>query len=247
VRTIESSFVTSELAKPSYANGTVGRVGFAIRGTFTGRRTAQGTLRLVGRFYRGERQWNACDSMDVPWAVGPGASARLPEIPIGRQIGSYYPAVPSLAVGVSPERQRFIGLVDGVCVQTYGAMVQAAQAANRRYGYFDNRRFLNFRYYVTLHAWQLQNLLSLGEPPQARALYDAWRANFRRRVAVEGRVLALYRNNDPKAGYRLDRSVGTLKTQGNELGQRFGLVRCTSNGDRTPVPILSDGQPLALP
>ena len=31
------------------------------------------------------------------------------------------------------------------------------------------------------------------------------------------------------------------------LGQRFGLVRCTSNGDRTPVPILDDGQPAPLP
>jgi hypothetical protein len=27
----------------------------------------------------------------------------------------------------------------------------------------------------------------------------------------------------------------------------FGLVRCTSNGDRTPVPILIDGMPLPLP
>jgi hypothetical protein len=42
-------------------------------------------------------------------------------------------------------------------------------------------------------------------------------------------------------------SLNKLKAQGNLLGQRFGLVRCTSNGDRTPVPILDDGQPTPLP
>ncbi|HEX4673219.1 MAG TPA: hypothetical protein VH279_13175 [Solirubrobacteraceae bacterium] len=50
-------------ARPS-PEGIVGRIGFAIRGTLTGQDSAQGTIRLVARFYRSEREWNACDTLD---------------------------------------------------------------------------------------------------------------------------------------------------------------------------------------
>jgi hypothetical protein len=49
------------------------------------------------------------------------------------------------------------------------------------------------------------------------------------------------------AAERTDAWVNPLKARGNLLGQDFGLVRCTSNRDRTPIPILNDGQPLPLP
>jgi hypothetical protein len=71
------SFVTREDATPTFSGGIVGRIGFAIRGTLTGRDSAQGTIRLAARFYRGEREWNACDSLDVRWAVGARAALRL--------------------------------------------------------------------------------------------------------------------------------------------------------------------------
>ena len=76
------SFFTEQHVSTSYRRGIVGRIGFAIRGTLTGRDSAQGTIRLVARFYRGERQWNACDSLDVRWAVGPRASMRLRTVPV---------------------------------------------------------------------------------------------------------------------------------------------------------------------
>ena len=48
----------------TYPDGVVGELGFAIRGTLTAG-AAQGTIRLVARFYHGAQQWNACDSLDV--------------------------------------------------------------------------------------------------------------------------------------------------------------------------------------
>jgi hypothetical protein len=181
----------------------VGRVAFTIRGTLIGKNAAEGTIRLVGRYYRGERQWSACDSLDVAWAVGPRARARLRTVRLGKQVSEYYPAVPSLAVNAAE--------------------------------------------YVELHTWQLRSLVALGQPPQARKLYDAWLANFRQRVGVERRALILYVHHQRAASRRVLAAYGPLKTRGNLLGQEFGLVRCTSNGDRTPVPVLDDGQPTPLP
>jgi hypothetical protein len=86
-----------------------------------------------------------------------------------------------------------------------------------------------------------------GQPPQARALYDAWLANFRRGVLTERQALVLYVHHRRGASERALASYVPLKARGNLLGQKFGLVRCTSNGDRTPIPVLSDGQPAPLP
>jgi hypothetical protein len=249
--TTGSSFVTDERADPSYPNGVVGRIGFAIHGTLSGRMntTAQGTIRLVARFYRGEQEWNACDSLDVAWAVGPRARAGLGAVALGRQIGEYYPAVPNLAVDASPARRRFIARVDETCVATYRLMIQAEDAAAVEYqrDHIRDRSLLSVAYYVNLHAWQLRELLRLGPPPEARALYDAWLGNFRRRVLSEDQALTLREHRRLLASKRVQASIGPLKARGNLLGEKFGLVRCTSNGDRTPIPILSDGQPRPLP
>jgi hypothetical protein len=45
-------------------------------------------------------------------------------------------------------------------------------------------------------------LVSLGQPPQARGLYDAWLANFRHRVSVERHAVILYAHNHPAAARR---------------------------------------------
>lgn len=100
--------------------------------------------------------------------------------------------------------------------------------------------------YAELRAWQLRSIERLGQPPQARAVYDAWLANFRRRVGVEHGAVVLEAQGRVAAAKRAAASVIALKAQGDVLGQEFGLVRCTSNVG-TPVPILSDGQPLPLP
>jgi hypothetical protein len=247
VTTAGGSFLAVERGSPSYPGGIVGRIAFGLRGRITGRGSAQGTIRLVARFYRREQEWNACDSLDVAWAVGPRASARVRTIPLGRQVGSYYPAVPSLAVDVSPARQRFIDAVDAVCVDTYRLGEQAQQAANRLYRGYRDHQVRDDAYGLVLHDWQLRAVLALGAPPQARGLYEAWVANFRARLSVERTALALERSGQSDAARRELRLLVGLRDQGNLAGQQFGLVRCTSNGERTPIPILNDGQPPLLP
>lgn len=147
---------------------------------------------------------------------------------------------------VTPTRERFIGTVDAVCVRTYNRGQWAQRVAHFRHQYFDDRAFLDFAYYSAWHAWQLRTIAALGEPPQARPLYDAWFANFRQRVLIEQGVVSLYERTHRKPPRRAAHNLAELKTRGNLLGQRFGLVRCTSNGDRTPVPVLNDGQPAPL-
>ncbi|MBV9605532.1 MAG: hypothetical protein JO027_10510 [Solirubrobacterales bacterium] len=241
------TFTTVERGSPSYPDGVVGRVAFTIRGTFTASGAAQGTIRLVGRYYHGEREWNACDSLDVAWAVGPQARARLRTVALGTQISEYYPAVPSLAIDPSPARQRFIAEVDETCVDTGDRMWQIQNQVAARYRYSGDATLIDSAVYFELHAWQLRSIMKLGPAPQARALYDAWLANFRQRVLVERKVLILYAHHHGAASRRALASYRPLKTEGNLLGQEFGLTRCTSNGERTLVPELSDGQPLPLP
>jgi hypothetical protein len=236
-RLIGSSFTTEQWVASSYPGGIVGRIGFAIRGTLLPRGAAQGTIRLVARFYRGERQWNACDSLDVAWAVGPRAQARMRTVAVGGEIGDYYPAVPSLATDLSPARRQFIAAADETCVSTYESMTRAEDAAEP----------LTDEYTVQLHQWQYGQLTKLGQPPQARALYDAWLANFRRRLLLETEELSLDGPRQRAEWHRVDESLYRLKAEANLVGQEFGLVHCTSNGDRTPVPILSGGMPLPLP
>jgi hypothetical protein len=247
VTTAGRSFSTLERANPGFSGRIVGRVAFTLRGTRMDRLSAQGTIRLVARFYRREEEWNACDSLDVPWAVGRNASVRVRKVALGHKVGEYYPAVPSLAVGVSPARQRFIDAVDDACVDTYSWIVRAQQAAEFANWYFADRKVRDDAFSLDLHVWQLRELLRLGEPPQARPLYDEWVANFRARVAVERNALAFERRNQFAAANRELELLVKLRDQGNLAGQKFGLVRCTSNGERTPVPILNDGQPEALP
>jgi hypothetical protein len=94
VTTTGKTFSTLARANPTYPDGIIGRTAFALRGTITGHSSAEGTIRLVGRFYHREQESNACDSLDVAWAVGQKASTRLKRVSLGRQVGSYYPAVP---------------------------------------------------------------------------------------------------------------------------------------------------------
>jgi hypothetical protein len=241
------TFTTVERGSPTFPDGVVGRIAFTIRGTLIAKDAAQGTVRLVARYYRGEREWNACDSLDVAWAVGPRARARLRTVALGQKISEYYPSVPSLAVGVSTARRRFIAWVDGTCVDTGDRMWQIQGEVAARYRDNPDATLINSATYLELHALQLRSLVALGRPPQARKLYDAWLDNFRQRVGVERRALILYVHHHRAAARRVLAAYDPLKTRGNLLGQEFGLVRCTSNGDRTPVPVLSDGHPVPLP
>jgi hypothetical protein len=69
--TAAGSFSALEASQTSNADGTAGQISFRVRGRLTDARAAHGTVRLIARFRRGALKTAACDSLDVPWGVGP--------------------------------------------------------------------------------------------------------------------------------------------------------------------------------
>lgn len=69
-------------------------------------------------------------------------------------------------------------------------------------------------------------LRRLGGPPTDRADYRSWLEELQRDLDYDVQADGWY--------------------DANYFAQRFGLTRCSSYGDRTPVPILSDGHPRPL-
>jgi hypothetical protein len=200
------SFTTRRYVEYRWAGRGIAHLAMTLRGTFTGRHSAQGTVRLVARFYDGETESFACDSRDVAWAVGDNSTQSLPHVALGRTVGHYYPSVPSLAGRVTARQQRFIDQADAICSK---AIPSAPQIDDR----------LVFQ--------RLSKAVQrLGAPRDDRANYGSWLDHIRH-----------------DAGLGVEYGWAT----NNQLAQLFGLRRCSSYGDRTPVPILSDGQPRPLP
>jgi hypothetical protein len=201
------NFVTRGYWEWRYASAGIAHLALTLRGTFTGQGSAQGTVRLVTRFYNGPTQSYACDSRDVAWAVGHDAPERLRHVTLGRVVGYYYPSVPSLARPLDAKRQRFIERADAICARLI------AQAP----GPDDRRVFRRLS----------KALRGLGEPPDGRHDYARWLAEVRQGAAYNG-------------------PDGYVWKDANWYAQLFGLRRCSSYGNGTPVPILSDGQPRPL-
>jgi hypothetical protein len=199
------SFTTRRYVEYRWAGRGIAHLAMTLRGTFTGRHSAQGTVRLVARFYDGETESFACDSRDVAWAVGRNSAESLTRVPLGRTIGYYYPSVPSLAGRVNASKQRFIDRADAICSKV-----------------IPNTPRDDYRLALRRLSKALQRL---GEPRDDRAGYRSWLEHIRRDAG-------------PNAEYGW--------ATNNQLAQLFGLRRCGSYGDRTPVPILSDGQPRSL-
>lgn len=239
-------FSTSQVWQGRYPGGVLGRIAFMMHGRLTGQGSALGTVRLVARFYRGEEEQAACDSLDVAWAVGPFARERLQAVTLGHQVGAYYPSVPSLARKISPKRRRFIDRADATCVRMYSKIMAGQRTVAVRYRDSPGERTAVYAAYVRGHARELRAIVALGRPPDGQKLYEAWLANFRSRVTGEAQALRLYEQSEFGAAQRKLRPLDASKTTGNLLGQRFGLILCTSNGDRTPVPILSDDPAMPL-
>jgi hypothetical protein len=183
---------------------------------------AGGTVRLVVRFYSRGVQTGACESLDVPWAVGPSAAARLASVRLGRPYGTYDAQVPSLAGKLSDERSQFVARVDSTCARTLDG--------------------------VDSNTTQLAALRGLPVPSDGSDLYELWLSNQEQRLALERRAAAQFHAGNLAGAQATLADVGALQGQGNVLGQQYGLQRCTAIGeDRTPVPLLSDGQPPPLP
>jgi hypothetical protein len=176
---------------------------------------AEGTVRLVARFYRGGTEVQACESGLQRWAAGIAANRRLAAAPPVRPLGGrYYPEVPSLAGKVSAERKHFIELTDRTCLSSHLAVLAAR----------------TYPEYVEAHSAQLRALEALGAPPDGIRLHRRWLGSFRTRVRLERRSVALAaagRHEEARATWE---RLGPLKSEGNRYGQRFGLQVCTSNG-----------------
>jgi hypothetical protein len=112
---IGRGFVTRAYEEWSYTGSGIAHVAVTLRGTFTGRGSAQGTVRLVTRFYNGPTESYACDSRDVAWAVGRNAPEQLRRVTLGRVVGYYYPLLPSLPGVAYAKRKRIIDRADAIC------------------------------------------------------------------------------------------------------------------------------------
>jgi hypothetical protein len=216
--------------------GRIARIGALMTAQVT-KDFAGGELRLVGRFYRGGREVQACDSGPVRWAAGIDAESRLANaLPARPPTGWYYPKVPSLATTVSPARSRFIRATDRTCARTFPAAKAAAEAIVAAAG-DPERELTAYAAYVEAHAAQLRALERLGVPPDGADLHRRWIANMRTRVRLERAGLRYAVARDRERVQATNGRIGELMLLGNEIGQRFGLQVCTSNGpDRTPVP-----------
>ena len=142
------------------------------------------------------------------------------------------PPAPSLAGKISSARQHFIERVDSTCARTYNA----GHARQARYADKVARRpdanVLVTAFYVDWHTDEYRALKALGDPPEAKAAYTAWLANFGERVRLETGYVPLLRAGRTADVQALEQRVLTLKAEGNRLGQRFGLRICSSNGSR---------------
>ena len=216
--------------------GRIERIGALMNGRVEGDR-AGGELRLVSRYYKDGREVQACDSGPVRWAVGVDAKRRLANaLPPRRPTDWYYPQVPSLAGSISQARRRFIRRTDNACAGTFGAARAYYEATVRAAGN-PASELAAYSAYVDAHAAQLRTLGALGAPPDGVRLHARWLDNMRARIRLEREVLRLAAAGDAARVRAAHSRIARLKLLGNELGQRFGLRICTSNGpDRTPAP-----------
>jgi hypothetical protein len=217
-------------------DGRISSIGAVMSG-HVGDGRAGGELRLVARVHRGGREVQACDTGPLRWAAGAEARRRLAEaLPPPRYTDWYYPKVPSLAGQVSAERSAFIEATDATCERTFRAMREAGEGIVAVLG-DPARELAAYDRYVDAHEAQLRSLERLGEPPDGARLHSRWIENLRTRIRLErAQVRAGAAGEFDRARATFAR-IGRLMVRGNELGQRFGLRVCTSNGpDRTPVP-----------
>jgi hypothetical protein len=228
--------VVQEVIERAEGDGRISRIG-AVMTAQVGDERAGGEIRLVSRIHRGGQEVQACDSGPVRWAAGVQAEERLAEArPSRRPTDWYYPKVPSLAGEVSPERAVFIRDTDATCARTFVAARVAYEAVVAAAG-DPARELAAYAAYVDAHAAQLRALEALGRPPDGAALHARWIGNMRERIRLERAVLRLAQAGEHERVAGIHRRIGELKMVGNEVGQRFGLQVCTSNGpDRTPVP-----------
>jgi hypothetical protein len=152
--------------------------------------------------------------------------------------GGYYPPVPSLAEGMTPEWRAFADQVDRICAYNVNrAMAGQAQIEDAMQGRDSNEIEAAIHYnWAAGQRATFEMVADLGPPPAKPRLLERWRQNvgFRGELFTRGGDAWLHRSGAGSDAIH-DR-IHRLKATANELGQRFGLRICTSNGPgRQPV------------
>ena len=172
--------------------------------------------------------------------AAPGAGVRISDeefssndYPTDDTSPGAYPAAPSLAKQMTPEWHKYAAMVDRVCALSWNYM-RAVQARAGRQAFAA--RWTQTRAAAAM--WQfdsdedariLQATTVLGKPPAQQFLFASWRANVARRSALFQRASKAAAAGNFDLVQRICRKITRLKTQADELGQRFGLRICTSN------------------
>lgn len=172
--------------------------------------------------------------------AGPGTGVRISsdeleakdyppaETPLG-----VYPAAPSLAKNMTPEWHKYAAMVDRVCATSWNYMrameARAAVQAYKRRWNTTKSAAASWRFSSDEDLRILQATAILGQPPKEQVLFASWRANVARRSALFHRASLAAAAGNFELVQRICREITRLKTQADELGQRFGLRICTSN------------------
>ena len=172
--------------------------------------------------------------------AAPGAGVRInseeleaKDYPSAETSPGAYPAAPSYAKDMTPEWHTYAAMVDRVCALSWNYMrvMEAratAQAIRERWNSTKTSAAM-WRFSSDEDLRILQATAVLGQPPNEQALFASWRANVDRRSALFHRASEAAAAGNFELAQRICRLITRLKTQADELGQRFGLRICTSN------------------
>lgn len=172
--------------------------------------------------------------------AGPGTGVQISsdeleakDYPPGETPPGTYPAAPSLAKNMTPEWHKYAAMVDRVCATSWNYMrmmeSRAAVQAYKRGWNTTKSAAASWRFSSDEDLRILQATSILGQPPKEQVLFASWRANVARRSALFHRASLAAAAGNFELVQRICREITRLKTQADELGQRFGLQICTSN------------------
>jgi hypothetical protein len=146
----------------------------------------------------------------------------------------FYPPVPSLAGEMTPEWQAFARRADRTCAIDFTAAdfrVDQAYATAEQSG-FGNRKTeaLTESILGLAVVREAHDLHALGQPPQHAGLYRRVVSNMKRRGELRQQVSRAWLRGDSGVRSLLGARIDGMKIDFNEMGRRFGLQVCTSNG-----------------
>lgn len=146
----------------------------------------------------------------------------------------YYAPAESLAGEMTDEWKAFAERADRTCVKHFRGVdfLQdvAYQVAEDRELSANQTEALTWRVLARGVRGEALALVRLGNPPTRRRLWSRVVANMARRADLADKISAAWRRGDSSAASLLKARRDAMKIDFNHMGQRFGLLICTSNG-----------------